>query len=149
MHEVLLEHSQFIPVHLCAVRGCFCGTTKLNSCDRDLRAHRVQNIYYLVLSRGSFLAPGSKYQLSFISLTNLQFERYSVGMDYLCSFQCHMRWLKAGSESPRGRNCLKPRSLTCLVVGGSFQLGPLLELLVRSPIRDLSMWLSDSLIAWF
>lgn len=46
------------PVHLCVACDSFCGTTELNSCNRDLRAHRAQNIYYLVLYRGSFLVSG-------------------------------------------------------------------------------------------
>lgn len=55
VNEVFLEHSLS---HLCIVYGWFCSMAELSTCNRDLLACTVWNIYSLALYRRSSLASG-------------------------------------------------------------------------------------------
>lgn len=49
-------------IYLPTVYGCFCITVaEWSSCDRDCTAHKVEDIYNLVLYRKDLLTPGLEY----------------------------------------------------------------------------------------
>lgn len=98
----------------------------------------------------SLPTPGLKHWLLFTLLTKLQFEQCSVRTGYLYPFQYHAGWLEAGSDSQWRQKLSEvlAHSLVKQLGWWDCRLGPQLELLIRSPASDLSMWLLGFPTAW-